>query len=54
MVRLRYDPRTRDYMARRLTQGKSRRGVVRCRKRYVAREVFAALCQIDLDKPAAA
>ena len=54
MVRLRYDPRTRDYMARRLTQGKSRREVVRCRKRYVASEVFAALCQIDLDKPAAA
>ena len=54
MVRLRYDPRTRDYMARRLTQGKSRREVIRCRKRYVAREVFAALCQINLDKPAAA
>jgi transposase len=54
MVRLRYDPTTRDYMARRLTQGKSRREVIRCLKRYVAREVFAALCQINLDKPAAA
>jgi transposase len=54
LVRLRYDPATRDYMARRLTQGKSRREVIRCLKRYVAREVFAALCQINLDKPTAA
>jgi transposase len=54
MVRLRYDPTTRDYMARRLTQGKTKREVIRCLKRYVAREVFAALCQINLNKPAAA
>ncbi len=34
--------------------GKSKREVIGCLKRYVAREVFAALCQISLDKPAAA
>jgi transposase len=54
MVRLRYDPTTRDYMARRIKQGKSKREVIRCLKRYVAREVFAALRQITPSKPAAA
>jgi transposase len=54
LVRLRYDPATRAYMARRIAQGKSRREVIRCLKRYVAREVFAALCQINLNKPAVA
>jgi transposase len=43
MVRLRYDQPTKDYMARRLAQGKTKKEVIRCLKRYVAREVFAAL-----------
>jgi len=30
LVRLRYDPATRAYMARRITQGKSKREVIRC------------------------
>ena len=46
VVRLRHDPTTQDYMARRIKQGKSKREVIRCLKRYVAREVFAALRQI--------
>jgi transposase len=54
MVRLRHDPKTQDYMARRIKQGKSKREVIRCLKRYVAREVFAALQQINLNEPAAA
>jgi transposase len=41
-------------MARRIKQGKSKREVIRCLKRYVAREVFAALQQINLNEPAAA
>ena len=40
-------------MARRLAQGKSKREVIRCLTRYVAREVFAALCQINLNQPLA-
>jgi hypothetical protein len=32
-------------MARRLKQGKSKKEVIRCLKRYVAREVFAVLNQ---------
>jgi transposase len=54
VVRLRHDPTTQDYMARRIKQGKSKREVIRCLKRYVAREVFAALRQITLNQPAAA
>jgi transposase len=53
MVRLRHDPKTRDYMARRIKEGKSKREVIRCLKRYVAREVFAALQQVNLNEPAA-
>jgi transposase len=45
MVRLRYHQPTKDYMARRLAQGKTKKEVIRCLKRYVAREVFAVLHQ---------
>jgi transposase len=38
-----HEPRTVAYMERRLEQGKSKRAIVRCLKRYVAREVFQAL-----------
>jgi transposase len=41
--RLRHDPKTQGYLARRLRQGKSKKEAIRCLKRYVAREVFAAL-----------
>jgi transposase len=41
--RLRNDPRTREYARRRTAEGKSSREIIRCLKRYVAREVFAAL-----------
>lgn len=43
MVRLRQDQRTRDYLDRRTTEGKSKLEAIRCLKRYLAREVFAAL-----------
>jgi hypothetical protein len=45
MVRLRYHQPTKDYMARRLAHGKTKKEVIRCLKRHVAREVFAALHQ---------
>jgi transposase len=54
VVRLRWHQPTRAYMARRLTEGKSRKEIIRCLKRYVAREVFAALHQTDQDAPTAA
>jgi transposase len=38
-----HEPRTVAYMQRRLTEGKSKRYIIRCLKRYVARETFKAL-----------
>ena len=43
LVRLRYDERTKAYMQRRTREGMSKAEVIRCLKRYVAREVFSAL-----------
>ena len=43
LTRMRTDKRTRDYLVRRQAEGKSKREVVRCLKRYVAREVYHAL-----------
>ena len=43
VVRLRWHQPTRDYLARRTTQGLSKKEIIRCLKRYVVREVFAAL-----------
>jgi transposase len=38
-----HEPRTVAYMQRRLAEGKSKRAIIRCLKRYVARETFKAL-----------
>jgi transposase len=43
VARLRHDQQTRDYLARRIREGKSKKEAIRCLKRYVAREVFAVL-----------
>jgi transposase len=43
MVRMSTDPRTKAYVARRTAEGRSKREIVRCLKRYVAREVYRAL-----------
>lgn len=43
MVRATCDPRTKRYIERRTAEGKSRREITRCLKRYIAREVFALL-----------
>lgn len=40
MVRLTCDQRTVDYVERRTTEGKSKREIIRCLKRYIAREVY--------------
>ena len=41
--RLRRDPRTQEYVARRAAEGKTKREAMRCLKRYVAREVYRAI-----------
>jgi transposase len=43
MVRLSWDERTRAYAARRTSEGLSKREIIRCLKRYVAREVYEVL-----------
>jgi transposase len=43
MVRMRQDPITKAYVARRLAEGKSLREITRCLKRYVARSLFRQL-----------
>ena len=43
MVRLSTDPTTRTYMQTRRTEGKTQREIMRCLKRYVAREVYRHL-----------
>ncbi|MFF7756098.1 transposase [Streptomyces sp. NPDC007971] len=40
---LRWDAGTRDYMERRVAQGKSRREAIRCLRRYVAREIYQTI-----------
>lgn len=43
VVRLRWHEPTRAYAARRMAEGKTKKEIIRCLKRYVAREVFNAL-----------
>jgi transposase len=43
LARMRRDLRTKDYVARRTAEGKSKREIIRCLKRYVAREVYRVL-----------
>jgi transposase len=43
ITRLRIDPTTRAYAARRHTEGKTRREIIRCLKRYLARQLYPLL-----------
>jgi transposase len=43
LSRMRRDPRTQEYVARRTAEGKSKREIIRCLKRYLAREVYRVL-----------
>jgi transposase len=47
LVRLRTDPDTRTYMARRTAEGKSRRDAKRCLRRVIARQLFRLLERYD-------
>jgi transposase len=43
VTRMRVDPRTKDYVTRRIAQGHSKLEIIRCLKRYVAREIYYLL-----------
>jgi hypothetical protein len=45
MTRLACDPRTKAYAARRTAEGKTKKEIIRCLKRYIAREIYKALCR---------
>lgn len=58
VTRMRQDERTRDYLERRIAEGKGKREVMRCLKRNVAREIYALIradmmtCDRQPDDPA--
>ena len=43
IVRMRHCERTRAYVVRRTAEGKTKKEIIRCLKRYVAREVYTAI-----------
>jgi transposase len=45
MTRLARDPRTKAYAARRTAEGKTKKEIIRCLKRYIAREIYKTLCR---------
>ena len=47
VVRMGSDPRTREYVRRRTAEGKSKWEIMRCLKRYIAREVYQVLVPPD-------
>jgi transposase len=53
ICRLRWDPRTRAYMERRTKDGLSKKEIIRCLKRYVARELYRIITTPNDQKLAA-
>jgi transposase len=51
VVRMGSDKRTREYVARRSAEGKSKWEIMRCLKRYIAREVYRILLSSTTTKP---
>jgi transposase len=47
LTRTRGDQRTRDYLDRRTAQGMTRREATRCIKRYIARETYHLIAQLN-------
>jgi hypothetical protein len=54
LSRLRWDARTREDLARRITEGKTRREAIRCLKRYLAREIYQIITAPPHAEPSAA
>ena len=51
LCRMSHDERTRTYVARRTEEGKTKKEIIRCLKRYIAREVYRILAYLSLNKP---
>ena len=57
LTRMRTDPNTRDYIERRLAEGKTKKEIRRCLKRYTGRQIFRTLTAahpVPLRTPSAA
>ena len=56
LTRMSFEPRTRAYVERRTLEGKTKMEIIRCLKRYVAREVYPLLAPslTDATSPGAA
>lgn len=54
LVRMRHDAATRAYVTRRIAEGKTTKEIMRCLKRFVAREVFHAIVHPPVDLPTGA
>jgi transposase len=53
VVRMHWHQPTRDYVERRTKEGMSKREIIRCLKRYIAREIYHALTEPPPATPAA-
>jgi transposase len=47
-----HDQRTKNYVAGRIAEGKTKREAIRCLKRYIARDIYRILVPIVTPKPA--
>ncbi|WP_323138234.1 MULTISPECIES: transposase [unclassified Streptomyces] len=52
LTRLRREERTQHYLERRSAEGKTKREIIRCLKRYVAREIYQYIRGVSLPQPA--
>jgi transposase len=51
LCRMSREERTRTYVAKRTAEGKTKKEIIRCLKRYIAREVYRILASLSLNKP---
>jgi transposase len=50
VCRMSRDKRTRSYVAKRTAEGKSKKEIIRCLKRYIAREIYRILTSLSLPR----
>ena len=51
ICRMSREKRTRSYVDRRTKEGKTKKEIIRCLKRYIAREVYRILAFPSLNEP---
>jgi transposase len=51
VCRMSREERTRSYVAKRTAEGKTKKEIIRCLKRYIAREIYRILSSLTFRKP---